>query len=263
MIKAIGDAFSDIRSGFRLRRVWLALAREDIDDQHRRTRLGPLWLLVNYLAFASIFIFLFHRGDSSQESYAAYAATGLLVWLFISEILTQANTLFLREENFIKGTTLPISVYVLRLTMQSVIRAAYAVAGCAVILLLSGAVPTPVWLFSALALLLILVAAPATIIIFAFLGAYFPDSQFIVTNVMRLGMFLTPVFWVYSGQGGFRMAFYHWNPFTYFLEIFRIPITDNTVPTQSFLICGTVVLTLWLLALVLLGRYRKQVVFVL
>lgn len=262
MIKALGDAFSDIRSGFRMHRVWTALAREDIDDQHRRTRLGPVWLLVNYLAFASIFIFLFHHGDDPTH-YPAYAATGLFVWTFISEILTQSNTLFIREENFIKGTTLPISVYVMRLTMQSVIRAGYALLGCLMILFFFGAVPTETWAWSLLGLVIILAAAPATIIIFAFLGAYFPDSQFLITNLMRLGMFLTPVFWVYSGQGGFRMAFYRWNPFTYFLEIFRIPITTNTAPYHSYVICGATVLLLWFFALLILGRYRKQVVFAL
>ena len=52
-------------------------------------------------------------------------------------------SLFAREESFIKGTTLPLTVYVMRLAMQSVIRAGYALVGCLAILLLSGTPLTP------------------------------------------------------------------------------------------------------------------------
>src|SRR5690606_12631171 len=107
-------------------------------------------------------------------------------------------TLFPREESFIKGTTLPLTVYVLRLYMQSVIRAAYALGGCLAIVLLSGELPQMVWLWSLVGLVIVALISPAAILLFAFLGAFAPDTQFVVTNLMRLGMFLTPVFWTYE-----------------------------------------------------------------
>jgi ABC-type polysaccharide/polyol phosphate export permease len=263
MPRVIANALADISAGLRLRRVWWALASEDIGDQHRRTALGPLWLLINYLAFAGTFIFVFRPGVSGTANYAAYVATGLLVWFYIMETLTQSVSLFLREESFIKGTTLPISVYVLRLTAQSVIRAAYALVGCIAILLMSGVAFSVAWTWSLLGLVLVVATTPAAIVLFAFVGAYFPDSQFVVSNLMRIGMFLTPVFWVHAGGGGVRGAFYYWNPFTYFLEIVRIPILSGELPARSFLLCLAISLALWAVALMLLGRYRKQLVFVL
>lgn len=263
MIATIKIALTDIYAGLRMRRVWIALAQEDIGDQHRRTTLGPLWLLINYLAFAGTFIFVFQRGDSSVTNYAAYVATGLLVWFYVMETITQSVSLFVREESFIKGTTLPLSVYVMRLFMQSAIRAAYALIGCASILLMSGTDLGAAWGCSAFGLMLILVTTPAAIILFAFVGAYFPDSQFIVSNVMRIGMFLTPVFWTYEGAGGVRHFFYYWNPFTYFLEIVRGPILSGRFSSDAFLFCAAISLCLWLAALVTLGAFRKQVIFIL
>ena len=258
----LDSAIFDLRRGLALRRVWLALASEDIGDQHRRTTLGPLWLLINYLAFVATFNFLFNRGGAGPD-YSAYVASGLLVWFFMMETITQAVTLFVREEGFIKGTTLPLSVYVLRLTMQSAIRAGYALAGCIAILVIGGAGISLAWCWSALGLMLILVITPAAIILFAFLGAYFPDSQFVVANVMRVGMFVTPVFWTYEGTGGARHAFYYWNPFTYLLEIVRVPIVAGVAPVGAFLICTLIAVASWGLALTLLGRLRRHVVFVL
>lgn len=263
MLNVLANALSDIRAGFRMKRVWLALASEDIGDQHRRTALGPFWLLLNYLAFAGTFIFIFQHGSGIPD-YEAYVATGLFVWFYIMETISQSVSLFVREESFIKGTTLPLSVYVMRLAMQSLIRAAYALVGCLAILMVSGVTVTPAWAWSGAGVVLVVATAPAVIIVFAFVGAYAPDSQFIISNLMRIGMFLTPIFWAHTEGGSqVRQAFYFWNPFTHFLEIVRLPILSGELPGNSFLLCGAISLAVWVLALLLLGSYRKRVVFLL
>lgn len=258
MLKILSSALTDIVGGYEQRRVWIALATEDIFDQHRRTTLGPLWLLINYLAFAATFIFIFNRGPVDPH-YAAYVAVGLLVWNYLTDTISQAVTLFQREESFIKGTTLPLSVYVMRLTLQNLIRAGYAVLGCAGILLLTGVAPASVWLWSMLGVVVVLAASPAVILVFAFLGVFFPDSQFIVSNLMRVAMFITPVFWIHGGEGGLRGVLYNWNPFTYFLDVVRQPIVDGTVPLRALTVCVVIGLAMWTLAILLLGRLRRQV----
>lgn len=262
MASNIEKAFSDFGAAIRMRRIWIALAREDISDQHRRTALGPLWLLVNYLAFAGTFIFIFHS-DGNNVTYIPHVATGLFIWFYIMETASNGVSLFYREESLIKGTTLPLTVYVLRLTMQLVLRSSYAFAGCLAILFLAGTPVSTGWAWSLLGLSIILAVTPAAITVFAFLGALFPDSQYIVNNLMRIGMFLTPVFWTYEGTGGIQHAFYFWNPFTYFLEIVRIPVLTGELPLLSLLGCAGIAVIVWILAILLLARYRKKIIFVL
>ncbi|KQV01147.1 ABC transporter permease [Mesorhizobium sp. Root102] len=261
MIAVLTGALDDISKAMRLHRVWVALAHEDIGDQHRRTTLGPIWLLINYLAFAGTFVVIFGE-NRSVPHFAAYVATGLLVWLYFMEVITLSVTLFAREESFIKGTTLPLTIYVMRLTMQSVIRAGYALVGCLAILLLVRTPLTVDWLWSGLALIMIMIVTPAVILVFAVAGAFFPDLSFIVQNLMRIGTFITPVFWIGPGQG-IRGEFYRWNPFTYFLEIVRLPVIDAEFPATAFGICTIMIVLLWVLAVLLLGRCRKKIVFVL
>ncbi|MGX5840646.1 ABC transporter permease [Mesorhizobium sp. ArgA1] len=261
MILALNGALDDISKAMRLHRVWINLAHEDIGDQHRRTTLGPLWLLVNYVAFVGTFVFVFQPAGKDAAGYSAYVAISLMVWSYLMEVIPLSVSLFKREESFIEGTTLPLFVYVMRMTVQSAIRAGYAIAGCVVILLLSGSWPMPSWLWSLAGLLLVLLATPAIITVFAFTGAFFPDSEFIVGNMMRVGMFFTPVFWVYNGQAGIQKYAYHWNPFTYFLEVVRVPILSGELPIRAFAVTGIISLAVWAIALLLLGRYRRQVVF--
>ena len=93
--------------------------------------------------------------------------------------------------------------------------AGYALIGCIAVLLLSGAAVTEAWLWSGLGIIVVLAVTPAMIICLAFLGVFFPDSQFIVSNLMRVAMFVTPVFWSDPGKG-ICAVFYRDNPFTWF-----------------------------------------------
>ncbi len=263
MRRVLSEALTELRAIPRMWRVWMALAREDIGDQHKRTRLGPIWLLINYLIFAGTIIFLFQGGGARASNYAAYVSIGLLTWFYMMEAITLSVTLFVREESFIKGTKLPLTTYVMRLGTQSVIRSAYALVGCLALLWLNGVTPTIAWAWSGVGIALLLAVTPAAITSCAFLGAFFPDSQFIVSNLMRVGLFMTPVLWKPDSTRGIRHLFYVWDPFTYFLEIVRVPILTGTVPVRAFMICIITGLILWAIALLLLGKYRRQIVFVL
>lgn len=260
MLKEMREGLDDLRAGLKRWPVWVALAGEDIGDQHRRTTLGPIWLLINYLAFAGTFIFVFHQGQS-DTNYAAHAATGLLVWFYVMEVISQSVTLFPREESFIKGTRLPLSVYVFRLAMQSIIRSGYAMVGAAVIIAMSGQAFSLGWGWSLLGIALILITTPAAIITFALLGTYVPDSQFLISNLMRIGMFLTPVFWVHGNEGGIRGLFYYCNPFTYFVEVVRAPILTGQLPIIPLAVCTMLAAVLWIVALYSFGKRRHEVVF--
>lgn len=259
---AFKRGWSDLIAGFEKRAIWIALASEDITDQHRRTTLGPIWLLVNYMAFAITFIAIFSRREMTVN-FAAYVAIGLFVWLYLLEVVTMSISLFVREESFIKGTTLPLSVYVFRLFMQSLIRGCFSLVGCIAVLIWAGVDISQLWFVSLAGIGIILITTPAVIIVLAIAGAFFPDLQFVVTNVMRLGMFLTPIFWIDEGQGGIRGILSQWNPFAYFLDIVRTPILDASVPTFSFIFCSSVCIIAWVLAVFVLGANKSKVAFVL
>ena len=250
----------DIKAALKLRSVWWALASEDVADSHRRTLLGPVWPLLNYLLFAGTLILILGQG-AGPLNFTAYIASGLLVWLFINDTLTLSSTLFIREESFIKGTVLPISIYVLRQTMLITIRAFFALLGAVPVILFSGIEVTPALLSIAPAVLLLLVTAPAVAILFGIAGVFFRDFQFIVSNAMRLLMFITPVFWTHAGVGGVRGFLYHWNPLTHYIDIVRRPVVEGIVPAVSWAIAGTLTLFLCAAALLVLGKFSRQIVF--
>lgn len=251
-----------MRRGFGKSSVWLALASEDISDQHKLTLLGPLWVLVSYFAFTLTFIFIFGRSEGEQD-YPAYVAIGLMLWLYMLEVVTKGIMLFNGEESMIKGTPLPLSVYVFRLSAQCVMRGAYALFGCLIIMVITGPPFEVFWFLSLVSIILVVLITPAAITLLAITGAYFPDMRFVVSNAMRLGMFLTPVFWTNPGQDSVRAFLSDWNPFAWFLNLARGPVLDGNFPANILLQCTALGLVLWLLAIVLLGRTANRIPFIL
>jgi len=258
MLKILNCAVADIREGLGRAPLWIALAKEDINDQHRRTTLGPAWLFISYTMYVGS-LFLVFGENSSIPNFIAYVSIGMVVFLFLQDVVFQSVSLFSREESFIGGTNLPMSIYILRMTMQSLIRFSYAATGCLIFVLVSGTPISLYWMVSILGLSLIFLALPAVITVLATCGAFFPDMQFVVANVIRVFIFLTPIFWQRSG--GWRDRLYQWNPFTHFIEIVRLPITAHVVPYHSLVICLVITVLSWVAAIYLLGKYRKQIVF--
>jgi ABC-type polysaccharide/polyol phosphate export permease len=262
MLDLARRAFLDIGAALKLKGVWMALASEDIADSHRRTLLGPAWPLLNFLLLAgTIILTLGHV--TPGVNFTAYLASGLVVWLFISETLAQSATLFLREAGFIQGTVLPISIYVLRQTTLTAMRSGYALAGAVPLILFSGVEFTPALLSIPAAVLLLLVTAPAVAVLFGFAGVFFRDFQHIVGHATRLLMFITPVFWTGGGGGGLRGLLYHWNPLTHYIDIVRQPVVSGIVPLTSWAIAGTATALLCAAALLVLGKFNRRIVFLL
>jgi ABC-type polysaccharide/polyol phosphate export permease len=261
MVKWIDNAVADIRAGWRLRAVALAFAAEDVKDIYRRTFLGPLWSVLSFLLFVgSIVLIVGHT--SGIPNYTAFVASGLMVYLTMTEVMAESSNLFQREIAFVKGTTLPISIYILRLTTKTVIRSIYPLLAALFLILIDGVLPTTAWFYSALGVLLIILAIPAVATVVSILGVLLPDMHFIVQNILRLAFFLTPVFWDHAGDR-IRMLFFYWNPFTHFITIVRSPLLTGDPASHSWVIALAISVVAWILAFLLLGKFRDRIVFLL
>jgi ABC-type polysaccharide/polyol phosphate export permease len=259
MLQPVSEAVGDLRAAWRGRRIAMAFAHEDVADAYRKTSLGPIWMLISYLLFNCAIVFVAgHPADI--PNYIGFVACGLLVFQFMSEVISDGVTLFHREQPYIKGTTLPISIYVFRLTCRSMLRNAYPLAGAVGLLLYSGEIPNVAWLYAIAGIVLIILATPAVVTVAAIIGALSPDMGFVVQNVLRLSFFLSPVFWDKT-EDPIRKIFYHLNPFTYFISIVRTPIIKGYPDAFAWLVAIAITLVFWLIAILLLGRFRNRIVF--
>lgn len=115
-------AVSDVWSGFRSHDIWTMLAWLEIKQRYRRSAIGPFWLTLStaimILAMGPLYASLFGQ---SLDDYFLYLATSIIAWQLISTSINDSCQAFIGAEGFIKQSSLPLSVYVLRIVWKNLI----------------------------------------------------------------------------------------------------------------------------------------------
>lgn len=207
------------------------LVARDLKVRYRRSSIGFAWtmlqplltMLVLNLVFSSIFRF-------EVENYAVYALAGILFWNFFSQsIITSMNSL---RANATLLTKLPVPKFVFPLStiLAGVVNLLLALVPLFLILVVTGHPLRPSLLFLPVA---IVIAATFTFgagLLLAPLAAFFSDVVELVTVVMTLAMYLTPVFYPMEIIPDRLLWVVRFNPLRSVLEVFRDPIYYGKVP---------------------------------
>lgn len=260
IIRQLRLAIDDIKSIYYRRSVWYNFAIEGIRDQYRMTLLGPIWMLLNYVIFVGSLILVFSEFNN-DSNIISHISIGVLVWNFMSETISESLYVFKREAALIKGTPLGLTVYMMQSFLQSLIRLTMSVVPCIIFISFDDGIYYINIIYTLMGVILLAVTAPSVIAVVSILSVYAPDSQYIISNVLRIVFFLTPVFWNTDRVGSHIINIVYVNPFFHFISIVRDPLVDNNIPGDSYVIALTLALALYLLAFVLLIKAKKDLVF--
>ncbi len=252
----------DIVAGLMFWRVWTAFAWENIQRTYHRTLLGALWISVSFLIFVGVKVIVFGTLlGSANAKFGAMLMLGFLGWQFINQCVMSAPNVFVANAGWIKNDPLPFSVYV----FQSVTQDMYS------FLMTLVAVVGLYWTTGQSIDIYILLAFPAVFMILfnAFwikmslgvISTRFRDVGQFVTSIMRIMIFLTPVFWTPEQMGERLMSVLWWNPIMHFIDILRYPIIAHGFPEESWVYVGWFTLGNLLFGFLLFGLFRRRIAF--
>ena len=95
-------------------------------------------------------------------------------------------------------------------------------------------------------------------LLFGMMGARFRDFQQIVTNIMQILFFITPIFWERSFLRH-RTYIADLNPLYHFLEVVRGPLLDKPVSMFSYAVTIGLAIVGWIITIIVLRRFRTRV----
>ncbi|GLQ54968.1 ABC transporter permease [Devosia nitrariae] len=251
-------AFHDLASGFRQWRLWTALGYEDLRHAYRRTLLGLVWIGVSFGTFALVKILIFSGlNDQSTQLFSTWVVAGFLSWQFISATITSGANVFIASEGWIKGVRLPMSTYVyqniFKIGLQDLISLVVAIA---LIVLFGYYNPIGILLSLVAIPMYVLTAVPVQLLL-GMLCVFSRDLQQFINTGIRLLFFATPIIWMPAPNTVLAQVSYY-NPFSYFLSLFRTPILEGVIPLDAILVWFFTTLTLWGVALFVFKSYRSQ-----
>ena len=135
--------------------------------------------------------------------------------------------------NYLKQGYFPISLFVWRSMARNLIQFAHQIVLYVPVALWAGiSLSWSAWLFVP-AFLLLLVNAQALGLALGLVCTRFRDVTQIVTSVMQMLMFLTPVFWLPESLPG-RAQYILWNPFAQMLDLLRAPLMGGVAAAHNW-----------------------------
>lgn len=252
---------TDLADGLRRWPLWWALARQDVLRRYRGSILGPLWITLSMgVTVAAIGLIWSQLFKIPVADYIPFLCLGIMIWTLITNLFIDGCNSFISAQGMIQQTNLPISLFVYKSVCNNLLLLLHNAAVFAVVVVFF---PVPVGMVTLLAipgLLLLVVNGVWVGLFFGTVCARYRDLPPIVTSVLQVAFFVTPVFWK-PEQFASRSLIVDANPFHHALALVRQPLLGQAPQAMSWLVIAAIAVAGWVLTLAVLARYRRQIVF--
>ncbi len=254
-------ALEDLASGLMQWRLWIALAGRDIQRGYRGSFFGHVWIALSLgifiLIVGNIYTLVF---EIDAATYVPFLCSGLIAWRFMTSLILEGGSVFLGSGGFIKGFAIPLSVFLYKSILKNVIMFGHYLV---VYVIVAAILSVPVNASTLLLIPGLLIVAFNGLWMLALMGLIctrFRDVEQLVSSVMILLFFVTPVLWPENRVEQMREIVI-FNPFYHFLEILRDPLLGQTPDPLSWLVTLGIAVVGVAVTFPLFARFRTRLVF--
>ncbi len=245
------------------RYVLLAFGLQDFKNKYRHSFLGMGWALLNPLMLVIVIGVVFSTIMGQPiEKFIPFLFSGLLPWMFLTEVAVGGANSFINAEGYIKQVPQPIEIYTLRTLLVGFIQLTFALSSFLILYIIYVPENMTLAMFYVIPGILILgVVAMGLSTLFSIITVFFRDFSHILGIAFQALFYITPIIFPSDMLRGSKFQWiYEYNPFYYLLEIIRTPLLGNGVPEIKFwLISIGFALSVNFLAIVLLHRVKRSI----
>jgi lipopolysaccharide transport system permease protein len=186
--------------------------------------IGPFWLsLSTAIMVAAMGVIYGNLFKIDMQDYLPFLAVSQVLWTYLSILVGESCYAFIINESLIRSVRMPFIVYAGRLVLRNLLSLAHNVVVIVGVFMVMRVVPGPLALLALPALLLWIVDSFALSVLLGAVCARFRDVPQIVTSVLQMAFFVTPVIWRASLIGDLQWML-PFNPFYALLEVLRAPL---------------------------------------
>jgi lipopolysaccharide transport system permease protein len=240
------------------------LTLREIRGKYKRTAFGQLWSLANPLALMLIYTFVFSlifsiKPDVGEPSglnnFALWLLCGLLPFTFLSTVINMGVGSLVANAGLIQKVSFNRIVLPLSLVGSAGYNWLFEMGVLVIALSIAVGVTGGIMLqwipIVLVAMLLLAVFAAGLALMLAIANVYFRDTQWFVSILLQMWMYLSPIIYPSSMVSGvsdqlgglfetpiYLADIYYLNPMVHFLDLFRNLLYDNRWPdVATWLIC--------------------------
>ncbi|WP_285535236.1 ABC transporter permease [Brucella sp. NBRC 12950] len=256
-------ALRDICEALSKYRLALIFGWQDVAQRYRRSRVGAFWLTLNMAVFIGALGLIFGTlFQSEMREFLPYLCAGVITWGFISTCLSEGCTTFTASDGIILQVRMPLFTHVLRAVWRNIIIFGHNIVIFPVLLLILGKMITLNALWAIPGFILVCLNLSWMMLILAVVCARFRDMTQVVTNILQVLFYATPIMWMVKIlPDHVSRAFIDFNPFYHFIELVRAPLFGSPPSPLDWTYGVACAVIGWIAAIVFFGRYRWRVAY--
>lgn len=256
-------ALRDISEALLKYRLALIFGWQDVAQRYRRSRVGAFWLTLNMAVFIGALGLIFGTlFQSEMREFLPYLCAGVITWGFISTCLSEGCTTFTASDGIILQVRMPLFTHIMRAVWRNVIIFAHNIVIFPVLLLILGKMISFNALWAIPGFLLLCLNLSWMMLILATLCARFRDMTQVVTNILQVLFYATPIMWMVKIlPDHVSRAFIELNPFYHFIELVRAPLFGSPPSALDWIFGAVCAIIGWIVTVVFFGRYRWRVAY--
>jgi lipopolysaccharide transport system permease protein len=194
------------------------------------------------------------------HDYLPFIASSIVLWGFISSVLVEGCLSFIYAENIIKQVWLPMRVHVFRVLWKQIVILGHNVVIVPFAFLAVGHAFTwnSLLFFPGLIVVVLNLAWLASLL--GIVSSRYRDMPQVVTSVMAIMYFVTPVMWQPSSiPSDTAHILLGLNPLYHMLQIIRLPLLGQTPTLENWSLAITFALVGWIGLWTVTKRFQDKI----
>ncbi len=238
------------------------LVGRNLKLRYRRSFLGFFWSLLTPIYQIIIFTLVFkYIIGMEEENLSVKMLAALIPWTFFSVGITSACPSVLLFRDVVKKVYFPRQMLPIAVVIANLVHLLLSTLVLFLLFLIIPVTFSTHFFFIIVLIILQTFLVTGISIIATCAHTYYQDVEFILQNIMQVGMFLTPV--VYTAQRATSRLPEPWdtvfmlNPMATFCEGWRQVLLEHTYPDPLFLgVAAAVSIAVFVIGLVVWQRYE-------
>lgn len=248
-----GASFKELYS---FRDLLVRLVRKEFLMYYQQTLLGPLWMVIQPILTVLTYVLIFDKVIGLETQGVPpflFYLTGITLWSLFSDIFlgtsgTFSSNAHIFSKVYFPRIIAPVAILLLHL-LRFLIQLLLLIIVLAWYYFTGKFQPDGNWLFSVPVILMTAATAFGAGLIFSVFTAMYRDLMNLQQLLVRLLMFLCPIFYALSMVPGDKRWLVSLNPLSSFFEVFRYAfIGKGAVSMHELTYSG-----IWMVALVTIG----------
>jgi len=244
--------------------IGLTLGWQDIKQSYRRSVLGQLWITlgmaVTITAIGLVFGIILR---TDLQIYLPYLASGIIMWGLISGILTEGTSAFISAQDMIRQVPLPKLVHLTRVVWRNVLVTAHNIVILPFVVLIVGGSTGWALLVWPIGLAIAVISTSGLALLISVFATRFRDIPPIVSAVVTVAFYVTPVIWTPETLGNNDLAHLvlGLNPFYHLLQISRLPLMGQFPTLENWGLSALSAGVFWLVGFAVYRKFEKRIAF--